>query len=308
VKSEPQKGTEFTVRLPIAHKAALGTFNRGVFVQPKMPILNVDQETPDETPNLAKEDLPLILLIEDNEDMATYIRSCLPDAYRVMVSTDGDTGIQEALTLIPDIIISDVMMPEKDGFEVCHILKQDERTSHIPIILLTALADPASRLQGLQKGADAYLSKPFSREELIIRIEKLLELRKTLQQHYAARLEQDPIPAISPSEPSLEDLFLDKVNQILENHYEEEEFGNAHLASRLHISESQLFRKLKALTGKSTAVYIRSFRLQKGKELLSTTSFTVAEIAYRVGFSDPAYFSRTFSLEFGTPPNAMRNS
>ena len=200
------------------------------------------------------------------------------------------------------------ILPEKDGFEVCQTLKNDERTSHIPIVLLTAKADVQSKLEGLGVGADAYLSKPFLKEELLIRLSKLVELRRRLQEHFRgsrglAGIDNFRVPK---QELSLDERFLQKAHEHIMAHLGDAGFGNAQLASRMHLSESQLFRKLKALTGKSTAIFIRAIRLQQGREMLHNSELTVSEIAYEVGFSDPAYFSRTFSKEFGKSPNAMR--
>ncbi|MDO8366515.1 MAG: helix-turn-helix domain-containing protein, partial [Saprospiraceae bacterium] len=201
-------------------------------------------------------------------------------------------------------IISDVMMPEKDGYEVCETLKNDERTSHIPIILLTAKADIDSRLQGLRTGADDYLIKPFLKEELLIRLEKMVELRRILQARYARMAEA---PAQQPlAEPTLDGLFLQKIIVWVEANLSDSEFGGVALAGKMLLSESQLFRKIKALTGQSTALHIRSIRLRKAKEMLQQTRQTVSEIAYKTGFTSPYYFSRAFSQEFRFPPSDLR--
>ena len=195
------------------------------------------------------------------------------------------------------------MMPEADGFEVTTTLKEDERTSHIPIILLTAKADQASKVAGLDSGADAYLTKPFDRKELMIRLEKLVALRKTLQSKYSS------LDYFAPSKVAInpkEDVFLQKLKHQIEVHLEETEFGIEQLANAMTLSRSQLYRKTKALTGQSIAVFVRTVRLHHGKKLLSTTSLSVSEVAYRVGFSDPAYFSKTYSDLFGYPPGRER--
>lgn len=307
VKSEPDKGSEFTITLPITRRADPGPVgpDKATITSPTWINLAESQTPP--PGQVGDQELPLLLIIEDNSDVATYLRQALGDRYNILFAKDGESGVEQAIAHIPDVIISDIMMPGMDGYVVCRTLKQDERTCHIPIILLTARADMDSRLEGLGVGADAYLAKPFSREELLIRLQKLRELRWTLQRHYA---QQTPV-VDHTSNPntvlSLDETFLKKIGDILEAHFADEGFGNVQLASRLHISESQLFRKLKALTGQSTALFIRSYRLHKGKEKLENTQLTVSEIAYEVGFSDPAYFSRTFAQEFGVSPNAIRN-
>ncbi|MBK7345132.1 MAG: response regulator [Saprospiraceae bacterium] len=216
--------------------------------------------------------------------MAVYIQRCLEGLFQVDMATNGNDGIDQAVQTLPDILISDVMMPEKDGFEVCQAIKNDERTSHIPVILLTAKADIDSRLAGLSAGADAYLSKPFVKEELLIRLQKLIELRQILQQRYSTMQHSDSLVPDPGIEETLDGQFLLKVRQLIQENLADESFGNVQLASRIHLSESQLFRKLKALTGISTALYIRQIRLHQARQLLLNSDKTVAEIAYAVGF------------------------
>lgn len=299
-------GSVFTVTLPIRQNAPKELMNTDALLS---PISLTKKMSPEgiQPIDSNKEELPILLLIEDNEDVATYIKACLQDRYLVHWSVNGAIGIEKALDIIPDIIISDVMMPEKDGFEVCQTLKNDERTSHIPIVLLTAKADVESKLEGLGVGADAYLSKPFLKEELYIRLEKLVELRKKLQALYASKDFISIIPAPQPKVPSPEDIFLEKADNFIQENLDDAEFGNKELSRKMTMSESQLNRKIKALTDKTLSLFIRSIRLQKAKVLLQTTDLNVSEIAYDVGFTDPAYFSRTFSKEFGTPPSEFPN-
>ena len=261
--------------------------------------LNTAEPEPDE--------LDRLLLIEDNRDVAAYLISILEKDYQVVTAEDGQAGIEKALELIPDIIISDVMMPRKDGFEVCRALKLDERTSHIPIILLTAKAEEEAKIQGLKTGADAYLMKPFNREELFVRLEKLLELRKQLQKKYAqAGTTSTADSPPSTTEPTLDDLFMQKFQQAIEKNMGQADFGIDGLCKMLSMSRTQLYRKAKALTGESPARFIQKVQLNKARELLQTTELNVSEIAYEVGFTDPAYFSRAFNKEFGAPPSSLR--
>ena len=201
------------------------------------------------------------------------------------------------------------MMPEKDGFEVCQTLKNDERTSHIPIVLLTAKADVESRLEGLGVGADAYLSKPFLKAELFIYLENLVELRRKLQARYAD-ISKDVFPKNvltgEQTSPTLDDIFLQKIRGFVEAKLDDPEFGNTELARKMFLSESQLFRKIKALTGQSTAIHIRSIRLKNARTMLQNSDRSVAEIAYLTGFTDPSYFTRVFSKEFGDLPGNLR--
>ena len=246
------------------------------------------------------EELPSLLIVEDNADVVFYLKNILKETYQLEIATDGQKGIDKAIELVPDVIISDVMMPEKDGFEVCDTLKNDERTSHIPIILLTAKADISSKLQGLKRGADAYLSKPFHKEELLIRLQALIQLRKKIQARYATLEPPQPSPDESVQ---IEDAFVKKLRDTIEENIDNADFGIEQLCRKVHLSRMQVHRKIKALTGKSTSHFIRSIRLQKAKELMQTTDLTVSEIAYDVGFNDPNYFSRTFSQEFGIAPS-----
>jgi len=217
-----------------------------------------------------------------------------------MHAVNGAIGIEMALEHIPDIIICDVMMPEKDGFEVCETLKNDERSDHIPIIILTAKATIEDRLTGLSHGADAYLAKPFNREELFTRLDQLVSLRKKL----ISKIQKDGFNTLlkkQSTNPKLQ--FLQKVVKLIHKDIDKPNFSSDDLSKKLLISDSQIYRKIKAITGKSTAVFIRSIRLKYAKELLLTTDKTVSEVAYEVGFNDPSWFSRAFKSEFGYSPS-----
>lgn len=244
---------------------------------------------------------PNLLLVEDNLDMMEYAHHILAPYYNIQTATSGQEGIDLALRELPDIIISDVVMPEKTGYELLEKLKQDERTYHIPIILLTGKTKEIDKLKGLTYGADAYLTKPFNKEELFIRMERLLELRQKLEKKYA----------VTPIKSSLDNLpelnFMEELNSILEKNYKQPEFGVKQLSKLLHISYSQLYRKLKTLKQESPVLYLRNFRLEKAKSILEqNNTLYVFEVAYMVGFNDPNYFSRIFSDAFGYAPNTGR--
>lgn len=297
VRSIPDESTEFSVLLPITNHARL---------QKPKPVKtqsnNEENETVEFVTNTGNGNLPLLLIVEDNPDVAKYIISCLAGKYRVKWSPDGKHGIETAINSIPDIIISDVMMPEKDGFEVCEILKTDERTSHIPIILLTAKATETDRIEGLSHGADAYLIKPFNKKELFVRLEQLIKIRRALQEKYS-RVE---ISLAQKAKPTGEERFLKKAVEIIKKNLDEPGLNAFMLAENLNMSESQLYRKLKALGGKSTALFIRGIRLSAAKGMLKTTTFNISEIAYQCGFNDPAWFSKAFKEEFGVSPSGYR--
>ncbi|MCB9275215.1 MAG: response regulator [Lewinellaceae bacterium] len=306
VKSTLGKGTIFTVSLPVTNDSPV----REVSVaQPDSPPLislaahhaegSGRQAAELPTAELKAEDLPTLLIVEDNPDIRQFLVACLENDYQLETAANGREGIGLALEIVPDLIISDVMMPEKDGFELCETLKNDERTSHIPIILLTAKADMESRISGLKKGADAYLSKPFEQEELMVRLEKLFELRQKLQARYRS-LQPEAAPE------NKEDEFVQKVRQAVLANLSDETFGVAQLCRTVALGRAQLHNKLKALTGQPTSHFVRSIRLQKAKELLESSGLNVSEVGYEVGFKNPSHFSTAYQEEFGAPPSKTR--
>lgn len=306
VESTLGTGTEFTLRLPIQRTAPL---EQTIPVVPRQPVVPVATETPASpvtasTP-AGEPDWPLLLLVEDNADVRTYLISCLDNQYRLITAVNGQEGIEKALEHIPDIIISDVMMPEKDGFEVCDALKRDPRTSHVPVVLLTARAAVEDRIAGLERGADAYMAKPFNQEELLVQLQNLLQSRRRLQDRYR-RLDA-PVAHASPDE-KIEDAFLLDLRGVIETEINNADLSIEALCRRIGMSRMQLHRKIKALTGRSTALYVRSVRLQRAMELLAGSDMNVSEIAYAVGFDDPKYFSRVFSEEFGLAPSEVRGN
>jgi YesN/AraC family two-component response regulator len=302
VESTHGERSVFKVKLPITNNAVQSDGPElvsapSVFKANAKTIVS----TKDESGEVDK-DLPLVLIVEDNNDVAHYIETCLIGKYNVLHAHNGAIGIELALEKIPDVIISDVMMPVKDGFEVCEHLKTNELTDHIPIIMLTAKATFEDRLTGLSHGADAYLTKPFEKAELLTRIEKLILLRKKM----LSKFEKTGIESLlEKNVKNSETKFLNKIITIIHDNLIQTDFGPVQLALKLHLSESQLYRKLKATSGKSTAVFIRSIRLQKGKELIQITNKTISEVAYDIGFNDPSYFSRAFKEEFGHAPSAL---
>ena len=306
VESWLNEGTVFTVEIPITNNAVLSSITDGQITQktsdPNLAIFTIDAI---ETRTLSAGDnqLPSLLIVEDNPDVIQYLLACLDDQFQLEVAKDGEEGIQKAIEQVPDIILSDVMMPKKDGFELCQTLKTDVRTSHIPIVLLTAKADQDARLSGLERGADAYLTKPFNKEELFIQLKNLIEVRRKLQERYSS------IEALPPSQDVVfkeEDQFIENLRKIIEENFEDENFGIAELCREAAMSRAQLHRKIKALTGHSTSIFTRSIRLQKAKELLQTTTLNISEIAYTVGFSNPNYFTMVFSEKYGQSPSDFR--
>lgn len=307
VESEVGSGTDFLILLPIRRATDTAKKDLSADIQKSNILLHTEGSMPSLAWNMINQDeeRPFLLVIEDNRDVITYIESLLQKDFHIETARNGQEGIDKALELIPDIIISDVMMPEKDGYEVCQTLKNDERTSHIPIILLTAKATVEDRIEGLRGGADAYLIKPFHKEELFVRLEKLVGLRRALQNHYA-KVGIIAKNALDKRTPSLDDLFLQKLLKVVEENLGDDDLGVAQLCRAVNRSNTQVNRKLRALTGRTPSQFIRSIRLQKAVELLQTTDLNISEIAYQVGFTDPNYFTRSFSEEFGYPPNVIR--
>lgn len=301
-------GTTFTIQLPITNQAQPSgpAEHPQPIDEPAASQLFIPVEQAKIHTSQKEEEKPICLVIDDSADIVRYLQMLLEPGYVVAVAYDGKRGIEKALELLPDIIISDVMMPEKDGLEVCDFLKNDERTSHIPIILLTAKATVADRIEGLRRGADAYLQKPFNQEELFLQLKKSVELRRRLISYFSKMASQSSGETAPELDIQMEDAFLKKAKAAVEMEFANEDFDIHRLCRALTMSRAQLHRKLTALTGMSATHFIRSIRLQRAKELLQTTDLTVSEIAYEVGFRDPNYFSRTFTEEFGTPPSETR--
>ncbi|MCB0631761.1 MAG: response regulator, partial [Lewinella sp.] len=321
VSSERGLGTTFTVDLPIRNNSAIPHAESPLVLE-VMPEFsqyygeatsNDTKTSPIPVPEqMESSEQPLLLIIEDHTEVASYLRVCLQDNYQLEFAADGQEGIDKALRQIPDIIISDVMMPKKNGYEVCEAVKHDERTSHIPIILLTAKADTDSRLEGLSTGADAYLAKPFHQKELQIRLENMLENRQKIRDYFARKFEQGI--TIQPSSlatvstlPPMEDAFLERIRKIVEANYDDENFSLPQLCQEIGMSRSQLYRKMKALIDTSPSDFIRTYRLEKARELLASEELNVSEAAWRTGFKDVAHFSKLFLDAFGYSPSQEKN-
>ncbi|MCB0602670.1 MAG: response regulator, partial [Saprospiraceae bacterium] len=304
VESMPGKGTLFTVKIPVtrlAQERSAWTTLPSFGQLPSAIESSFEHTTGEDKP---AGDLTNILIIEDNADVRSYLRTCLPAHYRVTEAVNGKEGVAQAIDLVPDLIISDVMMPGMDGFAVCSTLKNDQRTSHIPVILLTAKADDASRMTGYRQGADAYLIKPFNRDELLLRMEQMIDLRKKLQARYA-KINPDMVKEHQDFQQ--EDAFITRVHQAVLDHLDDPSYSVPELCRTLLISRTQLHNKLVALTGRPTSHVIRTIRLQQGRSLLKTSELQVAEVAYAVGFSDPNYFSRCYHEEYGVSPSEDRS-
>lgn len=303
VASTEGKGSLFSVILPVFRTSAPADTPDTSVVAWRVDAFVALPKTNAEQAEGGEDSLPLALILEDNMDVRRYLIANLSDDFRLLFTSNGDRGLELAFEQIPDIVISDVVLYGKDGYEVCAALKNDERTSHVPVILLTSRADLESRLAGLEKGADAYLSKPFHPEELLLRMKKLLELRRELHKYYGAESEGG-LPLSST--PSRESQFLQKVRKVVERHLDDFDFGVQEMAEELYLSPSQLNRKLSAVTGISPNRYIRSIRLAKACELLKASDLSITAIALNAGFQDPDYFSKVFHKELGCTPTQYR--
>ncbi|MCG8326874.1 MAG: tetratricopeptide repeat protein [Chitinophagales bacterium] len=305
VKSQEGKGTTFIVQLPFTQQAPMEDVKAIIGEKTSIIPESLSNTTTQEISILNQSALPRLLIVEDNPDVMEYLITCLGDAYQLLFAYDGQEGLDNAIKEIPDLIISDVMMPRMDGFTMCNRLKNDERTSHIPLILLTAKADMESKITGLQRGADAYLVKPFDQRELTAQLNNLFHLRQQLQKRYGSL--EDLVPSDNVVLQQ-EDAFILKLKDVFMGHIDDLDYSLDALSKAMHLSRSQLGRKVKALTGKSLALYIRSIRLAEAKKLLITTDSPIKEIAYDVGFATPTYFTNSYVNEFNETPSETRVS
>ncbi len=303
VQSMPDKGTTFTIWLPLG-KAHL---REQEIIATTMPDagqlaaeLVVEPEISGSQKPRTRKKLPIILVVEDNSDMRLYIRGNLEPSFSILEASDGKEGLQTAIEKIPDLIISDVMMPEMDGFEFCKKVKTDQRTSHIPVILLTARAASQDKIDGLETGADDYLIKPFDAKELRVRIRNLIAQREKLRIHYlqTLKLESGELKVISADEA-----FLNKSILVADKNLSDPEYSMEQFASEVGFSHSQLLRKLESITGLTPSLFLRSRRLLRAKQLLDKKAGNIGQIAYQSGFNNLSYFSSSFKIQFGQLPS-----
>nr|WP_319397555.1 two-component regulator propeller domain-containing protein [uncultured Carboxylicivirga sp.] len=295
VKSRPNEGAEFIVRLPIPAEKVVE--EAVVKVRGEEPGKGIEAKIKGKK---AKEK-PVVLLIEDNVDFRLFMHETLEETYEVHEAGDGVEGYEEAIKVVPDMIISDVMMPRMDGLELCRKLKNDARTSHIPLILLTARTADEDKIKGLEIGADDYITKPFNMDLLLLRIQNLVEKQHKAQKQFQKNVDINP-SAIEIT--SLDEKLIKKAISCVEKNISESKFSVEDLSKELGMSRVYLYKKLMAITGKSPVEFIRIIRLKRGAQLLEKSQLTVAEIAYEVGFNSPRYFSKYFKEEYGMLPTA----
>ncbi|MBE6316208.1 MAG: response regulator [Bacteroidales bacterium] len=257
------------------------------------------------------EDAPTVLIVDDNADIRTYLRSILQGQYRLLEAEDGQRGLELAREQVPDLIVSDVMMPVMNGLEFCQQVKKDSISSHIPVILLTARALEKHQIEGYESGADAYITKPFSPELLLARIDNLLQSRHQLKDLWGmkpATGAATPAEAVAAIKTSIEDAFISQFKKIVEERLSDSNLSVEDLAADMGLSRVQLYRKVKALTGSTPIDLLRKARLAQAQRLLQESTLSVSEIAYQVGFASPSYFTKCYKDEFGTVPGEARKT
>lgn len=252
------------------------------------------------------DELATVLIVDDNADMRAYLRTLLLDRYYVIEAADGQSGLKLAVESVPDIVVSDVMMPVMDGLTFCTRLKQHEATSHIPVLMLTARSSEQQHIEGLQTGADAYMTKPFSADLLLANISSLLNNRQVLRRAFAAKVAEVDIVVSADGSSTPDSFFLNRFMKAMDKNLSNTKLKIDDLGDELGLSRVQLYRKVKALTGKTPVEILRETRLKRAMLLLKTTDKTVAEIAYEVGFATPGYFSSCFKKQFDKYPTEIR--
>ena len=304
VESKEGEGSRFTIVLPLSQAGELSTSKSQQLYSSVVEISSTE-----EVPNQARhiDDLvlpdeaarPEVLIIDDNSDIRSYLRRALSSTYKVSEAVDGKSGLEMARRIVPDLVISDIMMPVMDGLEFCSQLKQDKAISHIPVILLTARSLDEQRAEGYKHGADAYIAKPFSLELLLSRIDNLIESRKKLSQMFSNTDENGVCEKLSNE---TDKSFVTQLRKIIQENLGNSEFNVERIGDEIGLSRVQLYRKVKALTGHSPVEMLRKARLMRARHLLRTTEKSVSEVAYAVGFSTPSYFSKCYKDEFGESP------
>ena len=308
VESEFDKGSKFRINLPlkIEYYKNLQTDNasqKEKIKQREIPAEeNVNEAIEKHKHDFenSEDNVPIVLIVEDENDIRNFIKENLGKDYKILESENGKDGFQKSVEHIPDLVVSDIIMPEMDGIVLCKNIKTDERTSHIPVILLTAKSSVENKLEGLETGADDYLTKPFNISELKIRISNLIEQRKKLRERFRKEILLEPKDI---AVASADERFLHRVSDIIEKHMSDYNFTVDNFASEIGMSRMQLHRKLNAVTGQAASDFIRNCRLKRAAKLLKGKHGNIGEIAYDVGFNNPSYFSECFKKLFGVLPS-----
>ena len=244
--------------------------------------------------------MPKLLIVDDNHSIQLYLKTIFENNYQLEVASNGKEALDKANDIIPDLIISDIMMPEIDGLELCLKIKNDIRTSHIPVVLLTARTSNLFQTEGLETGADDYITKPFDERVLKLKVKNLIESRKNIRNKYSKEITLKPkdITITRPDEK-----FLNELIDIIEDHISDSNLKIEEITQQIGMSHSVVYRKINALTGLSLVEFIRTIRLKRASQLLSKTSISVSQASFEVGFTDPKYFSKSFQKYFGATPS-----
>jgi DNA-binding response OmpR family regulator len=325
VSSKLNEGTTFRVTFPLISDfdktQAIKVTDVSLTLSPSVEFfVNEADDLKEEKIAAVKDSKPVILIVEDNKDMQTYIEQTLEDDYKCIKASDGQQGIELAVEHIPDLILSDLMMPMKDGFEVVDHIRNNELTAHIPIVLLTAKGDDKSRIIGWQKTVDDYIAKPFNSYELKTRLTRLLVVRNIIKKRVTHQLNQNIIKdenrqtddniksdSVSTFMNKRDEQFYTKLMAVVEENYIDDQFGRSQAASVLAIGERQLNRRLNSIVDYNFNELVRKYRLQKSKELL-LEGHRIGDVGYSVGFTSQSYFSRCFKAEFSLSPKQFLTS
>lgn len=309
VESSEGIGTSFNIKIPfISEEAGLhvkksDVYEKSDFVKMKFPEVEEAEITAEKSEfEHIENGKPRILIVEDDADMRDFVRKELESEYEISEAVNGEEGYKEAVNCGPDLIISDIMMPQMDGLEFCRKIKTDERTSHISVILLTARSSQEYKMEGLETGADDYIIKPFYSKELLVKIHNILETRKKIREKFGKSLQIEPS---NVEVTSVDQKFIKRAIEIIEEHMDDSEFTVESYSKMIGMSRVSLYNKLKALTGYSVQEFIFVIRLKRAAQLLKESGMTVTEIAYSVGFKDPSHFSKLFKKQYGISPKAF---
>ncbi|TMM53385.1 response regulator [Maribacter algarum] len=303
VDSKINEGTRFTLKLPIGSEHLLPEEIIEFSASKKQAngrLANEQSDTIEKASKKSQQGRKLVLVVDDNEDIRSLVKNGLQKKYRVLEADTGKNGLKIVLQELPELVISDVLMPEMDGIEFCHELKSNVRTKHIPIVLLTALNSVEHRIKGIESGADAYIPKPFKMKLLSITADKLIESRESMRLRFQTEDQLTPKEIILDSEDKK---FLDKIMERMEQNMSNENYWIDQLVSDMHTSRSTFFRRLKKLTGQPPNDFIRMIRLQRAAQLLGQGELSISEVSYKVGFNDPNYFGKCFRKQFGVAPS-----
>ena len=294
VQSDLGAGSDFKIHFPVTLEA----FDPAWVKSGALPVVT---ESMSERVVTIQQEKQILLIVEDHTEMRAFIREIFEGTFQVIEADRGETGLEMALTYLPDVVITDWMMPGMSGVNLCKAIRKNAKTSHIPVVILTSKSSQESQIEGMQSGADDFISKPFHADILELRVAKLLETKERLRKSWQESvLNQD-----LQKEVVFEDEFLSKATQVVIAHLDEVDFDVEHLEQAMDMSKMQLYRKLKMLTSLAGNEFIRSIRLQQARLLLEKGQLNVSEIAYQVGFNDPAYFTRAFKKQYGFAPKTF---